>query len=351
MKDTTNVIGMKLLPISHPMITTYTQHAHLLSILTHYECTYPWIFSNYIQLYINKDYKHKWGDFYFPQTYELRPSDACKWIITQKIHRDTVTSKWGSIIDFIIENINSNHYVHTMVNYFYVPLSDRYNKLQLHHDILVYGYDLNREMFYVSDFFKNGIYSKGEISFADLSLAFSTNHLTTNHDYLREMVYLYKFNDQYQDSFNADTIVNSISNYFTNKTPEYWEMFNYGGDRDNLDFGMQIYTTLQNYVNSILENESKIDIRPFHLLYDHKKIMTLRLKYLYDNRLLSKLNQDHIDSFISIEVMAKIIVNLVFKYNLTNDRSILESLHKMIIKVENEESIFLDRWLRQVGIQ
>lgn len=58
------------MPVSYPMITTYTQHAHLLSILTHYECAHPWIFSNYIQLFINKDYKHHWGDFYFPLTYE-----------------------------------------------------------------------------------------------------------------------------------------------------------------------------------------------------------------------------------------------------------------------------------------
>ncbi|PWV99289.1 hypothetical protein DFQ01_1155 [Paenibacillus cellulosilyticus] len=339
------------MPISYPMITTYTQHAHLLSILTHYECAHSWIFNNYIQLYINKDYKHNWGDFYFPLTYELRPSDACKWITTQKIHRNTVTSKWGSVIDFIIENINSNHYVHTMVNYFYVPLSERYNRLHLHHDIFVYGYDLNRELLYVSDFFKKGVYSQAELSFADFDLAFSTDHLTTNHDYLREMVYLYKFNDTYQDNFSIDTMLNSIRCYFANKTPEYWEMFNYGGDRDNLDFGMQIYTTLINYVKDTSDNESKLDVRPFHLLYDHKRIMTLRLKYLYDNRLLSKLVQEHIDEFLSIEVKAKIMMNLVLKYNLTRDLSILEGLRTMIIKIENEEIKFLDHWLKRVCVQ
>ncbi|GEM_PF-1121264 len=353
LKNTTQALGREVLPISYPMITTYTQHAHLLSILTHYECAHPWIFSNYIQLFINKDYKHNWGDFYFPLAYELRPSDACKWITTQKIHRDTVTAKWDSVIHFIIENINSNQYVHTMVNYFYVPLSDRYNKLQLHHDIFVYGYDLNREILYVSDFFKNGVYSQAEISFADFDLAFNTNHLTTNHDYLRGMVYLYTFNDQYQDqfSFSADSQVHSIKNYFTKKPPEYWEMFNYEGDRDRLDFGMGIYTTLFNYVKETSDNKSQLDIRPFHLLYDHKKIMTLRLKYLYDNRHLLHLNQEHIDEFISIEVKARILVNAAFKYNLTRDRSILDSLQTQIRNIENEESIFLERWLKQVGIQ
>ncbi|WP_427179991.1 hypothetical protein [Paenibacillus sp. TC-CSREp1] len=351
MKNSTQTLGSKILPVSYPMITTYTQHAHLLSILTHYECAHPWIFSNYIQLYINKDYKHHWGDFYFPVTYELRPSDSCKWITTQKLHRDTVTTKWDSVIHFIIENINANNYVHTMVNYFYVPLSDRYNKLQLHHDIFVYGYDLDREILYVSDFFKNGVYSQAEISFTDFQLAFDMNHLTTNHDYLREMVYLYTFNEQHQDKFSADTLVNSIRNYFTNKTPEYWEMFNYGGDRHNLDFGMQIYTTLLNYAKETSEQKATLDIRPFHLLYDHKKLMTLRLKYLYDNRHLNKLNQEHIDEFTAIELKAKILVNVAMKYNLTRDTSISESFQTLITNIENEESIFLERWLKKVDIQ
>lgn len=291
------------------------------------------------------------GDFYFPLTYELRPSDGCKWISTQKIHRDTVTTKWDSVIHFIIENINANNYIHTMINYFYVPLSDRYQKLQLHHDIFVYGYDLDREILYVSDFFKNGVYSQAEISFADFDLAFNTNHLTTNHDYLREMVYLYTFNGQHQDNFSADTLVNSIRNYFTKKTPEYWEMFNYGGDRDKLDFGMQIYTTLINYVRETAEHKDMLDIRPFHLLYDHKKIMTLRFKYLYDHRHLNQLNQEHIDEFTAIELKAKIIVNVAMKYNLTRDTRISESLQTLITNIENEESIFLERWLNEVGIQ
>lgn len=47
------------LEISEPIITTYTHHVHLLSILGCYPQTYPWIYSNYIQVYINKDYlKH-----------------------------------------------------------------------------------------------------------------------------------------------------------------------------------------------------------------------------------------------------------------------------------------------------
>lgn len=79
--------------------------------------------------------------------------------------------------------------------------------------------------------------------------------------------------------------------------------------------------------------------------------MTLRLKYLYHNRHLIRLNQEHIDECISIEVKARILVNVALKYNLTRDISILESLLTLITNIENEESIFLERWLKQVAIQ
>lgn len=152
------LLTRKILPVNYPMITTYTQHAHLLSILTYYEYTKGWIYSNYIQLYMNRDYKHNWGDFYFPFPYELRPSDTCKWILSQKIKRDTVIKK-GSVIDFIIDSINSDNYVHTMLNYYYVPVSVHYKKTHSHHDMLIYGYDLDKKIFHVADFFRYGKYT------------------------------------------------------------------------------------------------------------------------------------------------------------------------------------------------
>ena len=43
----------KVLNIEYPIITSYTQHAHMLSILGTNPNTFEWIISNYIQIYIN----------------------------------------------------------------------------------------------------------------------------------------------------------------------------------------------------------------------------------------------------------------------------------------------------------
>lgn len=47
----------KVLAVEYPIITSYTHHAHLLTILGTNEKTKDWIFSNYIQVYINKDFE------------------------------------------------------------------------------------------------------------------------------------------------------------------------------------------------------------------------------------------------------------------------------------------------------
>lgn len=340
---------VNVLPVCNPMITTYTQHAHLLSILTNYEQTYQWIFGNYIQLYINKDYKINWGDFYFPATNDTRPSDTCKWLISQKIHRDIVATKWESVIDFIIECIDLNNYVHTMINYFYVPVSDRFNKLHMHHDVFIYGYDLSKEILYVSDFFREGKYSRETISFSDFSLAFSTYNLTKNPDYLNEMIYLYKFNDDYKNiyKFSFDSILNSIKNYLFSSVPEYWDIYDYEGDKCDKDFGMGIYSTLKNYAKDISNSETSLfDIRPFYLLYDHKRIMTLRLEYLYKQGYLAEFDSDNIMRYSEVEANARDVVNVVVKYDVQkdegrNNKNLIEILINILNNIEKEESEIL----------
>lgn len=335
----------KILPINEPMITTYTQHAHLLSILGIYDFTYSWIFSNYIQLYINKDYKHNWSDFYFPFPYELRSVDTCKWIKSQKLDRK-ITVKWSSIIDFVIDCVNSNNYVHTMINYFYLPVSDRYNRKNLNHDILIYGYDLEEDILYVSDFFKNGVYNNEKISFSDFSLAYAKYDQAINNDYLNEMIYLYKLNKQYDYKFNIKNITNSIKDYLTCNIPEYWNNYN-ADNKEAIVFGMDIYSTLRNYINIVIsKEESYFDIRPFYLLYDHKKMMYLRLKFMNKQGYFLKIDYNqNIVCINEIMVMAKTLVNLITKYNYSRKITLKDRMIELLSDIEKKEYYVLKQYI------
>jgi hypothetical protein len=318
----------KKLPIRYPMITTYTQHAHLLSILTNYEQTLPWIFSNYIQVYANKHNERKWVDFYFPFPYELRPSDTCKWIKSQKISRDFIGKKWDSIIDFIIDFINSDNYVHLMINCFYIPHYIEYRERDYIHDILVYGYDRNEESLYVADFFsQTQKYSFQKVSFADFTQAFLTHDLAKNRDYLKRLIYIYQFDSQCDYQYHTLNIINSFKLYLSSNVLEYWDIYNQE-NREQIIFGMDVFEILRIYLdNKMIKDETNIDIRPFYMLYDHKKIMTLRIQYLVEQRHLKK---DIINTFKEIETEALMIVNLLIKYTMKKRNTlILNVIHKL----------------------
>ena len=318
----------KILPINKPFISLYTQHAHLLSILAAHEETYPWIYSNYIQVYYDKNID--WADFYFSLPREIRPSESCSWISTSKIYRNDIIPIWNSIINFIIYYINNDCYVHTMLNYYYISLSRRYQHDHLEHDMLIYGYDVQNKLFYVADFFKDWKYIFETISFAEIETAFLNLKYVTNYDYLNGLTYIYKYNPNCDYNFNKNNIISSIINYMKPYTPEYWNSIN-SADGNNKVYGCEIYDALTYYLMSkaaILKRF--IDVRPFCLLLEHKKMMLRRLEYLLAQNIIPYEKKNLYDKYKNIRDDVFIILSLTLKFQLTADESIINKLAIML---------------------
>lgn len=335
-----------ILPVKYPMITTYTQHAHLLSILSNHEETYPWIMSNYIQLYTNKDYKYNWSDFYFPLPYELRPSDTCKWIHTQKIHKDRISSEWGSIIDFIIDSINNNNYLNIMVDCYFISQYNDYKKHHQIHESFIFGYDYTQKIFFSSDFFNKNGYQYKEIPFSEYQKAFMSYTELNTYDFLNGMVYTFEFNPGYRYVFCFDNIVNAIHAYLAGAPPEYWEMYNQYNlywdmnncpNKNNIVFGREIYNSLNNYLESVKNSDaSEIIILPFYLLYDHKRLMSLRIDFLNKSGFLKKKNSKN-EIFSQIENEVNIIMNLIIKYSFVKKKAIIEKIQNKLNEINKIE--------------
>lgn len=317
-----------IMPIKYPIITTYTQHAHLIAILSAYEKTKGWIYSNYIQLYYNKDLiDNSWSDFYFPMPYELRPSDCCKWLITQKIDWNTISNKSDSIIDFLIRTIDSKHYAHFMINYYYISQSKYYMNENFTHDILIYGYDKKTKVFHCADFlFDSTKYEFVTISFEDMENAFNHCIIEKYCSYLNGLIYLYEYNENCDYEFDERNILNGIHQYWQSTQPEYWMLHNQKNS-DSIVFGMDIYEAITKYIHDCREIvDFQIDIRPFYLLYDHKKIMQVRLNYLKDNAeyYSRKKYSELAIQYEELIKLAKKIFFVVIKYCMIHDETLLD---------------------------
>lgn len=58
---------------------------------------------------------------------------------------------------------------------YYISAYDNYMKRHMLHIILIYGYDFDKQIFYVADFFKNSKYAFSTCSFQNIGEGYSTN--------------------------------------------------------------------------------------------------------------------------------------------------------------------------------
>ncbi len=319
------------LEISEPIITTYTHHAHLLSILACYPQTYPWIYSNYIQAYINKDYlKHSWGDFYFPFPYELWPADTCKWLYISKVSRNSFDGEKEKLINFIFKALQDKNYVTVGLNHSFLT---RVSDLMEHHDTLIYGIDMVNKMLHVSDFFKYGKYTSERITFSEFFDAF----YNYKEDYKKEMLSLYKINTECDYEFSIANIENSVYSYMENKTPEYWVMYN-NANRNNIVFGRDIYDTLLSLIDQAELQEELIEILPFYLCLDHKRMMIKRFCFLEKLECYKPFSfQEIIIKMEEIIQKSENVVNLLIKYYLSKKTTILSRVRNILLEVMQME--------------
>ena len=333
----------KGLNISEPMITTYTQHAHLLSILGLNESSYSWIYSNYIQIYANKDLmSFPWADFYFPCPFELRVSDLCHLVSTQKIQRSVVSDIWSNFIDCIIYSIDNETYVHAMIDLYYVPNTASFNTFHFLHDILIYGYDCQEKKISAFDFINQGKYNNFEISFENINKGFIDYEKCSNLDYLYKNLYFYQIKSSCNYKFDFMNILNSIKAYLDGATPEYWKCYS-DTNKDIKVFGINYYKALIEYVINCSRNDKELQYTFFYLLLDHKRIMTMRFNYLCQ---IGYNYNPYLDELNEIERVSHTILNLTIKYNVVHGSKIVERIIKYLNEVEARERQVLTNILK-----
>ena len=198
------------------------------------------------------------------------------------------------------------------------------------------------KIFHVADFFRYGKYSYEVISFSNFEMAFLAYNPTTNFDYLNGLIYLYSINKSCDYEFSIHNITNSIKAYLHNSMPEYWDKYNYKNSK-NIVFNREVYNTLKNYVTEKMDGQSEIDIRPFYLLFDHKKMMILRIRYLCEQGFYENNNNEN--QLKEIEQLTKNMVNIIIKYNIAKNKTYRNKIITLLDYIDNKEYDALQQYL------
>ncbi|WP_127530189.1 hypothetical protein [Paenibacillus kobensis] len=330
---------IKYLPIHKPEISGYLHHAYPLAVMSDHPSFIPWFYSNYIQLYTAKDLG---GVPFYINFYRYLDWNNYQLLDHQYFDREVMPV--DDIVEYVIHCIDLDYCFYSFVDEFYVPGRTPYQKVHFDHELMISGYDKTNRTFRASSFI-NGQYSDFSISFQDFKDAYQNNSL--KYDYMK-LIRVLKPN--YSSTYEFDpSFVNEVLNDYLharNSIDRYanFDLFHY----KNMTFGIDVYRELQLYMNNCMIEGKTCDIYPFHILWEHKKVMAGRFRYMIELHHDSTIR----DTLTQIAAAYEEVVNqsdkvrfMILMYRKTKRQKLIIDAENEILVMKEKEVDLISKWL------
>lgn len=314
-----------VLPVKYPAITSWQWHATLFSILGEDENAKRWIYSNYIQLRCYNIPEYTSGDEIL--LCDMMPGSSamkeCPYLIFSLITKPQIESYCGDVVDFIVKTIDLGGYVYGAFDEARM-ISDVSVDYKFSHELFIYGYNMEEEVFYVGDFTFKDKYAYTTVTFDAVKRGFDVLSAGEDHvfrdDYkgTRGLYVIQKNVDSKYYDIDRVLIKRTLEEYLTGAdTKVHFRMMR--NRFDDTVFGVNVYEALKARVDKQLHKEEPdFDIRALHIAYDHKVLMLDRLKYLMANEVIP-FNQQMLDDYAVVVEDMLTARNLLVRISVTNE--------------------------------
>ena len=256
---------------------------------------YEWLYSNYINLYINekkgipidflcnnqKDWHYNTFNYFLDYS-----------IVTQKDLQALCITE----LDYIKRMIEAEHYIELLIND--NIHRGNYNVKKFHQD-LIYGYSDEKKCLFVL-YYINGKIGLGKMSYDDFE---------SKYNYLKDRkIYLLKYNPGYEEyKLSVKHLIQVFKEYSSSVNYSNYESENSGHSY----FGIEALRRLQSSEGYKLLVS---DIRVSHLLYEHSKLNNDRIEYLYYKNVIDNSNYERIHNLTCKTLDTSLILrNLILK--------------------------------------
>ena len=312
-------------PVKYPAITSWQWHATLFSILGEDENAKKWIYSNYIQLRCYNIPEYTSGDEIL--LCDMMPGSSalkeCPYLLFSLITKPQIESYCGDVIDFIVKTIDLGGYVYGAFDEARM-ISDVSVDYKFSHELFIYGYNMEEEVFYVGDFTFKDKYAYTTVTFDAVKRGFDVLSAGEDHvfrdDYkgTRGLYVIQKNVDSKYYDIDPVLIKRTLEEYLKGEdTKEHFRMMR--NRFDDTVFGVNVYDALKTRVDKQLHREEPdFDIRALHIAYDHKVLMLDRLKYLMANEVIP-FNQEMLDDYAVVVEDMLTARNLLVRISVTNE--------------------------------
>lgn len=267
---------------------------------------------------------------------------------------------------FIINFINEGLYFYTFVDLYYIPNTFFYKKTHYLHDIQVLGYDLHSECYYsmhfsdkgylsvfkvsFTDFFNAYVNSPGVLIMHDLVITFKKNNVKpeANTNFIKDEIKVFLNSDalerRNQVYFSGESNIHYENSHIHEKLQSFAKDYFKPNDKPNdmWTWGVSTYTEIIKYYQGTLNCKKNYDIRPLNLLFEHKKMMISRIKYLQNIIKTPELDRV-LKNYLELEKLSLIARNSIIKYNIRSNGDIIKKVNDYLHKIAEIECHSLER--------
>ena len=156
---------------------------------------------------------------------------------------------------------------------------------------------------------------------------------------------LYRFRKDVKYTFDIRSVIIQLDEYVNGKNSAlHLKWLN--DEKTGFVFGVKVYDALIQWIS--LHETEYVDHRTLFGLWDHKRIMLERLKYLEDNGYLDK-NREYSRAYSEVELMANKARLLVMKYNVVRKKDVLASIIALLRDMREKEQEVLNSVLCELG--
>lgn len=258
-----------VLPLdTKPLMRCFLHEAFILSILkTDQSRTEPWIYSNYIQTVYRQANDAHYDIF---ASWEML-NNVFRW---KQFTHDVIDDCSGSFVDFAKGAIKREYYIYCFADQFYIPHRPFFGKQHMIHDELIFGFDDENKTFDIIAFTDTGDYRPTTLTYEQLEKSAPPyiGYLQINRDTPMRLDPL--------------LIWATIRDYL--EPSRIKNRYNMWRDVDPDDvYGIEASAMLTDIFKDQRDGSIPLDIRPPHLLFEHKELMLKRIDYLLSKGVMS----------------------------------------------------------------
>jgi len=328
--------------INNPPIITYNHHAAYLGILFTLKDFYKYFYSDYINLWfddLNEVYPYNflteywYDDEILFDVFLLVNNNGIDFLHHFKEideEENSLQIPSNNLLESIKTMISNGFYISGNINEFYVPNRFSTGKIYNSHDYYIFGFNDYADSFYLNGYTLNDKFETIQIKYSD----YIYGNIT-----LREKSKLQftKLKNQYQFEINIKKITSLIEDYLSARGGVFALKRHFPQNSKSPYFGLGIYDRL----DYLCKNNwrSKLDLRIFLMLKEHKQCMLNRIKMLEEVN--ENINDTIYYEYKHIFDVHSGMFNMAIKYNQTKSKSTLDEIEKMLLDVKNKEANIL----------